>query len=389
MHELSKIKLFMYNSKSLLTLFIAVLFTIALFTGTPKLQAKPVVNSQISVSHNWDNTASFLAGLETKDDPEFSAIASDESYLKYSSFMNTLWQGVEKETINPVRQWSSVIPKEYQNAPVFYPLSGADFVNMYLMYPDALEYTMIAMEDAGNVSLSKDPKELLQNLQSLKNAIHLYALNNYFQTRIMKDNFTKNHNIQGTVPVLLVFMKKMGLKIHDVRLMYPSVEGAVITFSDPAEGKKIRTLYYYTRKLSNDSTANEFGFTDDVPGYRLIMKSAVYLLQMPQYSNLKKTIYNRALMVIQDDSGIPYEMFKNSDWTVSLFGSYHRIEVAGTLYKLQKDLQEDFKSIKEPLPFQFGYGAIVGKRKSNLMIAVRNKAGKQTGENVQGDAKLY
>ncbi len=284
--------------------------------------------------------------------------------------MDSVWQRAESSSIQPIRSWYNGTPKAYGSTPVFYPLSGADFINMYLLYPDSKEYVMAAMEETGNVTIHPDPATALKNLNALRGAVHLYFVQNYFQTRIMNETFRENQNLRGVLPVLLVFMKRTGLFIKKVETM-PDADGAVISFSERPEGET-RTLRYYHRKLENSFQPSELGLKQ----YRLIMKSAVYLLQMNEYQTLADTILNSSVMVIQDDSGLSYSRFRNDGWKVNLYGSYHRVRVKGTQYiyqkDLQEDLQEDLASSGEPLPFQFGYGTLSGKDKSNLMIAIRS-----------------
>ena len=335
----------------------------------------------------WNDIAIFLSGKKIENNEKLLKLTDNEKYHKYAEFMNLWWSKVESETIAPLKEWSVNIPRSGQKIPVFYPLSGADFINMYLMYPDAVEYTMVAMEDVGNVIIDNaNPQEVYNHLESLKGAVNQYGIQNYFQTQIMEVKFFQNKNIRGILPVLLFFMNRMNLEIRDVQNLngislkfnnpVTETDGIKVLFFDPDApvNQKNKSLIYFCEKLTNDSKGKASQHLKNTPKFRLIMKSAVYLLQLPQFNLLRDSIYQKSQMVIQDDTGIPYQMFRKDQWDISLFGKYRRIDIPGTMFSIQTELQNDMTRESKSLPFQFGYGSLIGKGYSNLMIAVRKEA---------------
>ncbi|MCB1167364.1 MAG: hypothetical protein KDK33_14480, partial [Leptospiraceae bacterium] len=71
-----------------------------------------------SADPQWDRAARLIAGLEGGE------------YHRKS--MDRLWARIEKQNIEPIRRW--IQDKPYlreSNRPVFYPLSGADFINAH------------------------------------------------------------------------------------------------------------------------------------------------------------------------------------------------------------------------------------------------------------------
>ena len=95
----------------------------------------------------------------------------------------------------------------------FYPLSGADFVNLYAFYPDANANIMVGLEPAGKIT---DPntltaEQLKQGLNSIQSMVGEMAAQNYFTRKRMRREFANPH-FSGTSPVLLIFMTRLGLK---------------------------------------------------------------------------------------------------------------------------------------------------------------------------------
>ena len=60
--------------------------------------------------------------------------------------------------------------------------------------------------------------------------------------------------------------------------------------------------------------------------------------------------------LLQDDTGIPFSFFTNSDWKIQLYGKYVK-PVKNFPWIHEKDLETAYKtdSSVKPLPFHLGY----------------------------------
>ena len=166
----------------------------------------------------WNELAQFLAGMEISKKSTFWPLTQSKTYTKHAKFLDDFWVRVRKETIDIIVPWRIAnIPMKYKRNTVFYPLSGADFINMFTLFPDSPSYLMIALEEPGNViqpnKLSK--KGLINGLASIRRVIYSYGMLNYFQSRIMKREM-ENICITSVTPILLIFIARMGLTIVKV-----------------------------------------------------------------------------------------------------------------------------------------------------------------------------
>jgi len=103
------------------------------------------------------------------------------------------------------------------------------------------------------------------------------------------------------------------------------------------------------------------------------LKSASYLLHGSNFRKVRGVLRERAQLIVQDDTGMPYRLLRADGFQISLYGQYeHPVKLFENRY--QKDLDDAFGSTgnSDPLPFPFGYnwrkegrsGVIVARRPS-------------------------
>jgi hypothetical protein len=370
----------------------SLLFTIILILSLPLCDRDK--ENITGGNHYWNNLSRFLAGLPVTRGSQFWPLTQSRRYKEYGKFMNNFWYRVERGTIQPILSWRTQnIPTQYRENTVFYPLSGADFINMYLMFPDSPEYLMIALEKSGSIPnpIKLSERRLLIGLSAIKSVIHQYGYLNYFQSRIMKKEMV-DISLTGTTPVILIFMARLNLRIINVENIgindsgkiatiderglingkKPQSSGVRIHFSPPSRGL-IQNVVYLSMRLCNHIVSYNSStgrFLNSYNNMKTIMKSAVYLLHMKQYREVKDFVIRKSAIIVQDDSGVPYEDFAKTYWDIKLYGVYRPFPIKGCYVKRQAQLMIDYKRAL-PLPFRFGYGSIKGKNKSNLMIAVK------------------
>ena len=101
----------------------------------------------------------------------------------------------------------------------------------------------------------------------------------------------------------------------------------------------------------------------------MLIKSASYLLQDKQFRAVRDTLLDAAEFLVQDDTGMPYEILKSEGWDMKLFGGYHR-PIRPFHWAYQANLEAAYKSSAvADLPFAFSYHWRGGK--SNAMVARR------------------
>ncbi|MCB1305005.1 MAG: hypothetical protein KDK37_12035 [Leptospiraceae bacterium] len=333
-----------------------------------------------SADPQWDRAARLIAGLEGGE------------YHRKS--MDRLWARIEKQNIEPIRRW--IQDKPYlreSNRPVFYPLSGADFINAHTFFPSAPYYLLIATEPPGK------PQELLQlsqrssekGLTAVRSVITNIAGENYFQSRKMSQTMS-NPELSGVLPVFLVWLARKDQEVLSVQSIAITESGDLIAgegkhpglrirFRDRKAGSKEQTLYYFKiflgpKSLQSAGGQPESRLLGQLEGVNTIMKAAVYLLHNEKYAPLAQSILSKSDLILQDDSGVPYRMF-GEPWNLDLYGHFTKpVSLQGMLdpYKhlLQPDLARAYAKAKpQNLPFPYGYGILRGGMSESMLMLAR------------------
>lgn len=345
----------------------------------------------------WSDLAIFLAGMPVRRESVFAKAAQTPDYKLHSSWMNKYWERVKKENIDIIAPWRNAnIPAAIERNTAFYPLSGADFVNLYTFFPKAERYIMVSLEKQGHIPdpMKLSPVELKRGLAYVRNAIWTIASINYFVTHIMRSQMN-NRYMEGTLPALLIFSSRLGLKVVNVENVGIDAGGTLQTIDNlnPAQegGQEVRgvriqflapgdsvprDLVYLSMKMSPETGEKNEGadaFLKKLGSLNTFMKSAVYLLHEPDFRRTCEFIIGRSSAVLQDDTGMPYCYFNRSQWDISLYGTYTKgFRLKGIPNPPnQGDLATDYLAGSRPLPFNFGYGIMRKDKKSNLMLIVK------------------
>ncbi len=206
----------------------------------------------------------------------------------------------------------------------------------------------------------------------------------YFITNEMSRRLF-SHRLSGTLPVLYVFLARTGHTVHEVSLvtidkdgqLNPAAEqpakgtprGVKLTFSKGSGPKK--TLYYFQTDLSNQgvNASGFLKFCESLGRGDALIKSASYLPHSNGFSSVRDFLLKNANSIVQDDTGIPAQLFDRRDWELRAFGNYLRpIRIFAGLY--QPMLAELFRKEKAG-DLDFGLGYHVKPAASNLLLAVK------------------
>lgn len=273
---------------------------------------------------------------------------------------------------------------------LLYPFSGPDFANAYALFPGCRNYILFGLELPGTVpELEKlDRQTLNRLLADVRVAVGDLVERNYFITSRMSRQLHTSQ-LRGVVPVMIASMALAGVEVRAVEpLELPSPRGATeeaeqagpkplrklravqIKFQRP--GGPIQTLQYFSVDATNNGVAPYPEFLAHLRTARpapMLIKSASYLLQAKEFRVVRDTLLESAEFLVQDDTGMPYEVLKANGWEVQLYGGYRRpIHPFHWAYQAKLDAAYKTSSATE-LPFSFSYHWDGGK--SNAMVARR------------------
>jgi len=203
----------------------------------------------------------------------------------------------------------------------------------------------------------------------------------FFITKLMKVDLRAGQ-LNGTLPILYVFLARSGKTIRDVSPVAIDDKGTAFFANEnppnATRGVRIvfagsdgeqKTLYYFSTDLSNRGVKSS-GFLKFcealAPGNSLI-KSASYLLHAGNFTTVRDFILANSATIIQDDSGIPLNDYNRKQWRFFPFGRY-----AGPIGEFPGRYQQSYAELfRRSQPMDFGIGYRWRSYESNLLLSVR------------------
>jgi hypothetical protein len=278
---------------------------------------------------------------------------------------------------------------------LFYMFSGPDFLYADAFFPKAGTYVLSGLEPIGQVpDIAEIPSRSLSGeLRQLQTSLNSVMAYSFFITNNMRKQLRVG-KINGTLPLLYVFLARSGKTIDEVTFIDLDQDGAVqpegkvdaklatkgvkIAFTS-ADGQK-QTLYYFTTDISNAGLKKNgafLKFCDGLGAGDAFLKSASYLMHSGGFSEIRDYLVQHSTTLLQDDSGIPVQYFKGDDWELRPYGRYlgpislFRGNYQSQLAKLYKRGQRQ--------PLDFGVGYRWRSNESSLLLAVKKPKAAEAG----------
>ena len=330
-----------------------------------------------------DDTAKFLAGMMPSADSALTPLTADPAWQRHAKFFDTAFAQLDLRQLSKIRTWSEA-NLAAPRPTMFYMFSGPDFLYADAFYSKATTYVLSALEPPGSVpDLAKLPRGGVgAALYSVERSLSSVLSFSFFITKQMKTDLHAGQ-INGTLPVLYVFLARSGKTIRSVTPVALDDKGATYFANEnpgpnAARGVRIifagsdgveRTLYYFSTDLSN-SGVRASGFlrfcSTLAPGNSLL-KSASYLLHSGNFTTVRDYILANSSTIIQDDSGIPLAYYSPRKWRFFPFGHY-----AGPIDKFPGTYQQSYAELfRRAQPMDFGIGYRWRTHESNLLLSVR------------------
>lgn len=342
----------------------------------------------------WDETAEFISGIQPAEKSRYFGLSSKPVFKAHQKSMESYWKNIQKNYLDKFVPWKEKnlkVERPYNMS--VYPLSGADFINFYSLYPQSPRYVMISLQDQGFIEdpLKLNDSDLKAGLDSISSLAFEMAYYNYFTSKRLSKEAKASRHIFGLTPTILMFAKRLGFTIVSYDRIHLDENGSVAegsNASDRIPGIRIRCfqkgdsvlrdilyLKIFLKKDSHLPVTPEGRFFNSLKNINLTLKSAIYVLQTAEYEPFSRLIAERAETVFEDDSGIAVKFFNTPEWERKVFGYYKgRIRVKDTPdVPSQKELIEDFSKKPGELPFPFGYGILQGAGRSNFVFMQKKK----------------
>lgn len=332
-----------------------------------------------------NDIANFIAGLPVDDKSELYALSQTPEWKTYSDEEKNAW-----DKFNNVKEQATAWrTKEIPNASeplktLFYPFGGPDYLFANIYFPNAENYIMIGLERPGSIPQfdAAAKKDLKKILALYKDAIADVINLSFFRTNDMKVELTTKA-IDGTAPIIMLFLARSGKQILDVKPMVLDSTGRLVYSDNKAKHMAIelkfknpddtivRHIYYLSTNLADPALKQYKAFYKFLEGIDnnsiSYIKSATYLMHKSYFSIIRNTVLNKSTMILQDDSGIAYKYFDQKKWDITLYGTYEKpIDLFKEHY--EPDLHEAVQKNAKPLNYRIGYS-----QKSVLLVAKKKQ----------------
>jgi hypothetical protein len=329
-----------------------------------------------------NDTARFLAGMPVDADSPLAPLTKDGSWQQHARSFDGAFGRLDQGQLARIRAWSASNLTTSRPS-VFYMFSGPDFLYANAFYPNAKTYVLAGLEPVGTVpDLTTLRGAVAPNLYHLHASISTLLSHTFFITHRMKSDLRVGR-INGTLPILYVFLARSGKTVREVTLVRLDEQGAVQPDSDsvrgsPTRGVKIvfagsdgepRTLYYFSTNLADDGVKSSkfLQFLETLaPGDGLI-KSASYLLHSGGFSKVRDFLIANCAAMVQDDSGVPLRYYDSKKWDLHPFGRY-----LGPIGVFPGRYQQQYAALfQKSRSIDFGIGYRWRSNESNLLLAVK------------------
>lgn len=357
---------------------------LALLAAGLLLLAAPAARAQPASA---DDTARFLAGLPPSAGSPLAALAAEPRWQRHAAGFDAAFRQAEARTLGKVRAWSAA-NLTVKRPVLYYMFSGPDFLYANAFFPEATTYVMAGLEPVGNVPdvLALPRAALPQALGTLQISMRSILSISFFLTNNMKEQLRATP-LNGTLPVLYVFLSRAGKSLRDVSLVHLGDDGSPVAGPRPAgktgaqgarivfagEGGREQTLYYFSTNIADDGfRASGIGRLADRLGEgTAFVKSASYLMHSPNFSQVRTFLLEKSAAILEDDSGIPVGYFDPGKWQLKPYGRYlGPIKLFSS--RGQPKLRELYARGK-PTPIDFGVGYRYKPNESNLLWAVKRE----------------
>ena len=331
-----------------------------------------------------DANAKFLAGFPLQGTP-LENFSSNPAWIDHAAEFNRAWTRLDQLQLSKIRDWGpQYLGDAYQDSgPMFYMFSGPDFLYANAFFPNASTYILCGTEPIGPVpNIQAIPPQVLPYaLANLRKSLDSLLNWSFFITKNMKLDLNQTQ-LNGTLPLLYIFLARAGYSIESVTLVAldrsgnfinngkASAPGVKIVFSAPE--RPPQTLYYFTTDLGNGGIRSNPGFLKfcQQQGNAVsLLKASSYLMHEESFSEVRNFLLTHSKIILQDDSGIPRRFFDNEKWNLRYCGQY-----AGPIDVFKKYWQPDLANAfasTPPVPLNFGFGYQWRPSRASLMIATQ------------------
>jgi hypothetical protein len=353
-------------------------------TTIEKVETEQPKDSAEMAIQKLTDIANFITGLPVSNGSQLEELTKTPEWVDYAAEAKVAWSRFDSIAAKYMAFSKSEITAPYDTIKnLFYPFSGPDFLFANIMFPNVDKMTLIGLEGPGSLpQINSETKDSLKKiLEMYKVSIEDVTQLSFFRTIDMK-NELGNKAIDGTAPIILLFLAKSGNEIVDFNLMNLNKKGELVKEADKKNAiaveikyrkkgdDKVKSIVYLSTNLADPTLSKNIPFVNFLKNVDnncvTFVKSATYLMHKSYFSIIRNTCLEKSALILQDESGIAYKYFNKEQWDIQLYGTYSKpIKLFADFF--QPDYLQAFKTSKpKKLGFRIGYSP-----KSDLLMAKR------------------
>lgn len=384
--------------------------TLALLAALASPGAISQLRSDFDLGAQWrvNSTARLMAGLPPMY-PAHVEFAQTDAWKEHAAAMQASWGKVAEGRVAAMNAWrdSAISPTCPLGKTLLYPFSGPDFFNAWWLFPDCDTFVMFGLEHIGDVPdiEAMNERQLKGMIADVRTATSDLFDRNYFITENMAKQL-RTANLRGVVPMVMISMALAGVDILRLRPLDLAVgprpanagrslrqlKGVTIEFRAPGT-TALKRLHYFSVDATDRGLSRYPEFLDFVRKLgptTTFIKSASYLLHGREFSQLRVALLDVSGFLVQDDSGLPFDMLATRGWQMRLHGRYDvpippfQRAYQSALYRAYSD------QTAKPLPFTFGYQFHDYRdERSNVMVGFGPSPEKRAAMIEEGAGKRF
>jgi hypothetical protein len=342
---------------------------------------------KVEINLEATQMAYIMGGMELKNKTGFDSLLNTSPFKQHYDDFEKGWSNLEKNRLSKMRTWRdqelAKVVKDGQT--LFYPFSGPDFINAYEFFPNCDNYLMFGLEPAG---VLPNKKEINANyLGSIRRALSEIFTRNYFITSYMGGSLSG----KGVLPIVMVFMARTNNQIVAVKRVYlekdgtpkfipideegpkDNITGIMIEFLNEKKTKS-QKIYYFGTNVVDAEMAKKTELATFISSFKNqigFVKSCSYTLHSGEFSIMRGLVMDLCNAVLQDDTGVRYEVYEEAGWDIQLYGKYARPIADFGDYTYQPRLRDAFKT-ESAKPLGFTYGYHWNTDNTSVLLAIKN-----------------
>jgi hypothetical protein len=331
----------------------------------------------VAASDSVDSTARWLAGLV---DDEAAPVSAAQSRA------NDAWRDLAGLRTGPMEAFATrhFAAERSSCRTLFYPFSGPDVLNAVTLFPYCDRYVLFGLEPVGELPklAQMSTSERTALLEEMARAQEWNVRRNFFVTNYMRKELNARH-VRGVLPIMVAMLSRTGHRILDVA--YTNVDGTPyvptgakrkprgVTISFERTGGARQTLFYANFDASDDGLKRKPDFLTALGGQEevvTLLKAASYLLHQPEFTTMRTLVETRSALIVQDDSGVPYQRLRDAGFQVELYGNYAKT-IPSFSYRFQRDLAAAYKEQSPRPTIGFDWSYVSDRNLQSLQLARR------------------